>query len=186
MLPRLRVPICCTTSLTLSPLGLFWHPLLPSHNLATAFPSSHPTPHPTPTPSPHPYRYTLPTLFQVIAESNPYDHFRSDGCTIFPDQPVPGRPEQIVVTAAQRREDRLARQQLRLAMREVEAEVGRVDRRCPFCSHRNFRGLDNSNHHRCEHCGGAFCFLCGADLRRGVRGHFRPGSHPQHAVLRQA
>ena len=123
------------------------------------------------------------SCLKVIADSNPYDHFKAGGCTIFPDQAVPGRPQQIVVTAAQRREDRLARQQLRLALRDVEAEVGRVERRCPFCSHRNFRGADNSNHHRCERCGGAFCFLCAADLRRGVRGHFRPGSHPQHSVL---
>lgn len=122
------------------------------------------------------------TCLEVISELNPYDHFRSGGCKIFPDA-VPTRQQEAPppITAAQRREDRLARQQLRLALRDIEGEMGTVARRCPFCGARCLKGLDNSNHHRCESCLNAFCFLCLADLRRGVRGHFN-SRHPQHSV----
>ena len=126
------------------------------------------------------------TCLAVITSSNPYDHFTAEGCRVFPDA-TPGNgnanhQEQapLHITAAQRREDRLARQQLRLALREAENEVGVVTRRCPFCGGRCFKAADNSNHHRCENCAGAFCFLCLADLRRGMRGHFGP-AHPQHS-----
>ena len=126
----------------------------------------------------------------MISEQNPYDHFRSDGCRIFPDLPMPARNVPLQLTAAQRREDMLARRQLRrqegLArahddVRHIEREAGAdgLMKRCPFCGARN-RKDGRSNHHRCESCAGAFCFLCMADLRRGMRGHFRP-AHPQHS-----
>ena len=60
------------------------------------------------------------------------------------------------------------------------ANLAEVLKRCPFCGVQNLKGVDRSNHHRCENCAGAFCFECLADLRRGIRGHFRP-SHPQHS-----
>ena len=120
---------------------------------------------------------------EKIDDANPYDHFRSDKCRIFPDNVDGADNEYLRLNAAARREDRLARQ---LLQREVfQAGVALIGqdfgaiKRCPFCAQRNVKGEDGSNHHTCWNCRGVFCFLCAADLRRGVRGHFTR-AHPQH------
>lgn len=121
----------------------------------------------------------------VINSANPYDHFKADGCRVFPDM-LAGTETPLRLTAAQRREDRLARQQLfgelgLNRMGQVTMQLAAITKRCPFCGAQNTKD-GNSNHLRCHHCRGGFCFLCLADLRRGTARHFGP-AHPQHSIV---
>lgn len=117
-----------------------------------------------------------------VSLSGQYDHFRADGCRVFPDAVANHRaPPRPVGWAAEERAARRDAMGLVHDARQGLQGLGLFGlmRRCPFCGHQNLKGADGSNHHRCENCAAAFCFLCGGDLRRGTRGHFRP-SHPQH------
>jgi len=125
---------------------------------------------------------------QIIGSANPYDHFRSGGCVVFPTEGAPrrGGAGPLRLTAAQRREDRLARQLLNQQrggqnLERLQHQLALRGKRCPTCGAVNHKE-DNSNHIRCHHCRGSFCFLCRADLRRGMRGHFT-STHPQHSPL---
>jgi hypothetical protein len=116
---------------------------------------------------------------QIISEANPYDHFKADGCRIFPDEEV-RRQARPHLAPMWREEERALRREAMLGMRGIVGRAGGgLVVRCPFCRLQTLKGADHSNHHRCENCHGAFCFLCLADLRRGIRGHFGR-AHPQH------
>ena len=121
---------------------------------------------------------------QVISDKNPYDHFRTGVCVVFPDIPAAREANNRapVLDEEQRREDALVWRQLQRANRAAQREARDFNlvKRCPFCGFHNIKGADGSNHHRCEQCNSAFCFLCAADLRRGVKGHFTR-QHPQHS-----
>ena len=117
---------------------------------------------------------------KIISATNPYDHFREPGgCVVFPEMQAEAMAHlpAFAINDRQREEDQLAWQQLLHNARGAGFAIG--EKRCPFCGALNAK-VGNSNHMRCHHCRGAFCFLCRGDLRRGTRGHFT-AAHPQHS-----
>ena len=110
--------------------------------------------------------------------ARPYDHFKADGCRVFPDQ-TGAAPQRIMRPFGALEAEAGMRAEVRIAL--LGAQRALMLKRCPFCARQTLMGDNRSNHHTCENCGGAFCFRCMADLRRGARGHFRPSGCPQHA-----